>query len=60
MQIVAPISKNPASKAKFAKKQQLFFAQQFYTLYEKKIKSETASFNYFSPRTPKIKKKVGH
>ena len=35
MRIVAPIPKNPASRAKFSEKQ-TFFAQQFYTLYEQK------------------------
>ena len=36
MRIVAPLQKNPASEAKFAKKN-FFFARQCYTLYELQI-----------------------
>ena len=61
MRIVAPIPKNPASKAKFAKKKERKnnCTAILHPLSAKVIKSDTTSFQYFSPRIPKSKK-FGH
>ena len=48
LRIVAPIPKNPANKAKFAKKKTLFLRSNFTPFRSKSIQCETTSFHYFS------------
>ena len=54
MRIVAPIPKNPASKAKFAEKLTFFRTAILHPLRAKVLQSETTSLHYFSPRIPNI------
>ena len=56
MRIVAPIPKNPASKAKFAKKQTLISAEILHPLWTNVFKSQITTFYYFSPRKKLVKK----
>ena len=58
MRIVAPIRKNPDSRAKFAQKQTFFCAAILDPLLAKVLKSETTSFHYFSPKNSKYLKSL--
>ena len=59
MQIVAPIPKNPASKAKFVKNL-TFFARQFFTLYEPKNSNVRSLLSNSFPQGVGKSKKFGH
>ena len=63
MRIIAPIAKNPASKAKFAKKNTYFFGQRFYTLYKQKFSNLRPLLGYMAvyiPATPGHFRSLGH
>ena len=59
MRIVAPIPKNPASKAKFAKKK-TFFARRSYTLYKQKFSYLRPLLFVTFPQGFRKSKKFGH
>ena len=58
MRIVAPISKNPASKAKFVKNLTFFYAAILHPLWAKVFKSETTTLSF--PQGFRKSKKLGH
>ena len=61
MQIIAPIPKKPACKARFTKKKLTFLAWQFYTLCEQKfLNLRPILFITFPQGFKKYKKNVGH